>query len=255
MRRVVVKVGHARGAMILEIVQQDYERHRSLNNRNDKSDGFVGKPDGKESSDGRYLKMIVKKVQEPLYKMIKVWLREGKILDPWDEFFVVQNPKYRKLSFEDYDKDPLLDYWNECYVVNQDMVPTLLGPYVEKILRAGKYLNVLRECQVEWKIDDGKVDGSVDGDDDVNTGKGKDGDRNRNNPWAMDEKDFSDDGDVDNNDDGVLGVDAARKLGRYVNEAYENAAARLIKYMKNEAQLMKRLRLESICKVEVVKGA
>jgi gamma-tubulin complex component 2 len=44
-------------------------------------------------------------------------------------------------SIEDCD-----GYWEKRYMVRRERVPSFLGQHTDKILRTGKYLNVIRQC-------------------------------------------------------------------------------------------------------------
>jgi gamma-tubulin complex component 2 len=56
---------------------------------------------------------------------------------------VRENKSYRK---ENIEKDFNDKYWQERFTYREEMLPIFLAKYKEKILHAGKYLNVIREC-------------------------------------------------------------------------------------------------------------
>ena len=39
-------------------------------------------------------------------------------------------------------------YWEQRFTVKEDCIPQFLQPFKEKILLSGKYLNVIKECDV-----------------------------------------------------------------------------------------------------------
>lgn len=45
------------------------------------------------------------------------------------------------LSTEDCD-----GYWEKRYTIRKDRVPLFIAEHAEKILRTGKYLNVMQQC-------------------------------------------------------------------------------------------------------------
>jgi gamma-tubulin complex component 2 len=47
---------------------------------------------------------------------------------------------------EDIERDLNDRYWEERFTYRDEMVPIFLSKYREKILHAGKYLHVIREC-------------------------------------------------------------------------------------------------------------
>ncbi len=40
-------------------------------------------------------------------------------------------------------------YWEQCYILREEAIPTFLASYRNKILAAGKYLNVIKEYKRE----------------------------------------------------------------------------------------------------------
>lgn len=38
------------------------------------------------------------------------------------------------------------DYWDKKYAIRRERIPKFLEPMADKILKAGKYLNVIRQC-------------------------------------------------------------------------------------------------------------
>ena len=40
-------------------------------------------------------------------------------------------------------------YWEQRYTLRENCIPPFLAPHQQKILMAGKYLNVLRECGLQ----------------------------------------------------------------------------------------------------------
>lgn len=80
----------------------------------------------------------------PYFKMLMVWLDYGTIRDIYGEFLIKEDTRLRVPSLKESD---LLDaYWERRYQIREEAVPRFLEPIKEKILLAGKYLNVLYEC-------------------------------------------------------------------------------------------------------------
>ena len=63
--------------------------------------------------------------------------------DPFEEFIVKENKSCKK---ENIEADLNDKYWQERFTYRQEMVPIFLAKHKEKVLHAGKYLNVIREC-------------------------------------------------------------------------------------------------------------
>ncbi|CAH9051446.1 unnamed protein product [Cuscuta europaea] len=74
--------------------------------------------------------------------ILERWVYEGKIDDPYGEFFIAENKALLKESLtQDYDAK----YWQQRYSLKGD-IPSFLANAAETILTTGKYLNVMREC-------------------------------------------------------------------------------------------------------------
>lgn len=63
--------------------------------------------------------------------------------DPFLEFLVGENRSFRK---ENVELDLNDRYWDERFTFREEMVPVFLAKFKYKVLQAGKYLNVIREC-------------------------------------------------------------------------------------------------------------
>uniref|UniRef100_A0A0A9Y775 Gamma-tubulin complex component n=1 Tax=Lygus hesperus TaxID=30085 RepID=A0A0A9Y775_LYGHE len=75
----------------------------------------------------------------PYMESVKQWIFNGMIYDPFDEFMIVENPKWKK-------KDYMEGYWEKMYQLRHQLVPNFLEDVKYYILNSGKYLNVIREC-------------------------------------------------------------------------------------------------------------
>ena len=64
---------------------------------------------------------------------MKKWIFSGVLEDPFEEFFV------KEADLND-------DYWQERFTYREEMVPIFLLKHKYKVLHAGKYHNVIREC-------------------------------------------------------------------------------------------------------------
>lgn len=66
------------------------------------------------------------------------------IEDPGKDFFVEDNEVIERavlpLEYSD-------DYWERRYSIKADQIPAFLHSNVDKILRTGKYLNVIQQCE------------------------------------------------------------------------------------------------------------
>ncbi|TVY13020.1 Spindle pole body component alp4 [Lachnellula arida] len=85
---------------------------------------------------------LLQNTSRPYMRMLNEWLHHGTIKDLYAEFLVKeqQSIKRERLA-EDYTDD----YWERRYTL-RDNVPPQLESVQHKVLLAGKYLNVVREC-------------------------------------------------------------------------------------------------------------
>ncbi|XP_015834942.1 gamma-tubulin complex component 2 isoform X1 [Tribolium castaneum] len=79
----------------------------------------------------------------PYMKMLGMWIYRGIISDPISEFLVKDNEVIQK---EDMPVDYSADYWDKKYSIEREKIPKFLEPVSDIILKAGKYLNVIRQC-------------------------------------------------------------------------------------------------------------
>lgn len=78
---------------------------------------------------------ILASVVRPLLAMIRAWMTEGELQDPFGEFFVVAASV------------PLQDLWTRMYRLELEMVPSFLSlDLARKILLTGKSVNFIRLC-------------------------------------------------------------------------------------------------------------
>jgi gamma-tubulin complex component 3 len=74
-------------------------------------------------------------VMGPLREMMDLWMAEGILQDPYDEFFVYQRPS------------TVERLWHERYILDEAMVPSFIhADLAQRIVRTGKSLNFIREC-------------------------------------------------------------------------------------------------------------
>ncbi|XP_017055579.1 gamma-tubulin complex component 2 homolog isoform X2 [Drosophila ficusphila] len=86
---------------------------------------------------------LTRKAAEPYMRMLKLWIQKGVIVDRNREFMVEDNEVIHRGELPEHYSD---DYWEKRYTVRRDCIPTFLEKYSDKILRTGKYLNVIRQC-------------------------------------------------------------------------------------------------------------
>ena len=100
------------------------------------------------------LELLLREASRPYVTMLNEWLHHGGIRDPHSEFLIGERSGIKK---ERMDEDYTDEYWEKRYYVREKEVPPQLELVKEKVLLAGKYLNVVRECggvNISKKIED-----------------------------------------------------------------------------------------------------
>ncbi|RMZ80830.1 hypothetical protein DV737_g2853, partial [Chaetothyriales sp. CBS 132003] len=100
------------------------------------------------------LEMLLREASKPYMAMLNEWLHRGGIHDPHAEFLIGERSDIKR---EGLDEDYTDEYWDKRYYIREKEVPPQLDSVKDKVLLAGKYLNVVRECggvNITSKIDD-----------------------------------------------------------------------------------------------------
>ncbi|OTB03294.1 hypothetical protein M426DRAFT_321862 [Hypoxylon sp. CI-4A] len=89
------------------------------------------------------LTSLLRDASRPYMAMLNEWLHHGEIRDPHSEFLVKEQKSIRRDRLEEDYTD---DYWERRYTIREHDIPPQLQGVKDKVLLAGKYLNVVREC-------------------------------------------------------------------------------------------------------------
>lgn len=89
------------------------------------------------------LQTLLREASRPYVRMLNEWLHHGAIKDPHAEFLVKEQKGIKKDKLEEDYTD---EYWDKRYTIRGSEVPPQLDDVRDKVLLAGKYLNVVREC-------------------------------------------------------------------------------------------------------------
>jgi gamma-tubulin complex component 2 len=89
------------------------------------------------------LTTLLRDASKPYMAMLNEWLHHGAINDPHAEFLIKEHKSIRRELLE---QDYTDDYWEKRYILREHDVPPQLEGVKHKVLLAGKYLNVVREC-------------------------------------------------------------------------------------------------------------
>ena len=86
---------------------------------------------------------LLRDSSRPYMTMLNEWLHHGSIKDPHAEFLVREQKSIKRERLE---QDYTDEYWERRYTIRDTDVPPQLEGVKDKVLLAGKYLNVVREC-------------------------------------------------------------------------------------------------------------
>lgn len=89
------------------------------------------------------LQTLLRDASRPYMTMLNEWLHHGGIRDPHAEFLVKEQKWIKREKLEEDYTD---EYWEKRYTIRENEVPPQLKSVQDKVLLAGKYLNVVREC-------------------------------------------------------------------------------------------------------------
>ncbi|TKA45988.1 hypothetical protein B0A49_12582, partial [Cryomyces minteri] len=89
------------------------------------------------------LTTLLREASRPYMALLNEWLHHGGIKDPHEEFLIKEQKSIKRERLE---QDYTDEYWEKRYTVRNDVVPPQLEGVKDKVLLAGKYLNVVREC-------------------------------------------------------------------------------------------------------------
>ena len=89
------------------------------------------------------LQNLLRDASRPYVRMLNEWLHHGSIKDPHAEFLIKEQQSIKREKLEEDYTD---EYWEKRYTIRDNDVPLQLEAVKDKVLLAGKYLNVVREC-------------------------------------------------------------------------------------------------------------
>lgn len=89
------------------------------------------------------LTSLLRDASRPYMVMLNEWLHHGAINDAHSEFLIKEQKSIKRERLE---QDYTDEYWERRYTIRDHDVPPQLEGVKDKVLLAGKYLNVVREC-------------------------------------------------------------------------------------------------------------
>ncbi|KAI9929041.1 Microtubule-nucleating Tub4p (gamma-tubulin) complex component [Aspergillus wentii] len=88
-----------------------------------------------------FAEKLLTHITRPFYEMLRYWIYDGELSDPYKEFFVVE-PEFRPST------DPrriATSVWEDKYKLDDDMVPSIITQdFAKKVFLIGKSLNFIR---------------------------------------------------------------------------------------------------------------
>lgn len=95
----------------------------------------------------KLLRSLQEDVRAPYYKMLEVWLAEGVLTDPEQEFLIQEDKSVIKESLV---TEHVAQYWQRRYSLA--VIPRFLEAHATKILLTGKYLNAIKETGHQVRV-------------------------------------------------------------------------------------------------------
>mmetsp|Transcript_19781 Transcript_19781/g.59030 ORF Transcript_19781/g.59030 Transcript_19781/m.59030 type:complete len:895 (+) Transcript_19781:186-2870(+) len=125
----------ALSAIAVDVVNRDLKGGQLLSLLHDRAVGQLG-----DSTAAELAHHLAQLASVPYFDMLEQWIYKGVVEDPFDEFMVREDTSIHR-DIKMYNDT----YWQKRYTVNEHQVPSFLAGMTDRILRTGKYLNVIRE--------------------------------------------------------------------------------------------------------------
>ncbi|KAL1844519.1 hypothetical protein VTK73DRAFT_2375 [Phialemonium thermophilum] len=94
-----------------------------------------------------FAERLLAQVSRPFYDVLRRWIYDGELSDPYREFFVheQQPQQHQQQPYRDAKAKGLASVWNSKYEVDEAMIPTIISPdLARKVFLIGKSLNFIR---------------------------------------------------------------------------------------------------------------
>ncbi|KAL8305646.1 hypothetical protein RB597_003600 [Gaeumannomyces tritici] len=101
---------------------------------------------------GAFAERLLAHVTRPFYNMLRHWIYDGELSDPYCEFFVREQDPGAAKSHEAKARG-LSSVWNDKFEVDEAMVPSIMSAdFAQKVFLIGKSLNFIRHScgDSEW---------------------------------------------------------------------------------------------------------
>lgn len=94
---------------------------------------------------GAFAERLLIHVTRPFYDMLRQWIYDGELSDPYHEFFVSEQDPNAVNDTHDGKSRGGASVWEDKYMLNEDMVPSIITQdFAQKVFLIGKSLNFIR---------------------------------------------------------------------------------------------------------------
>jgi gamma-tubulin complex component 3 len=84
-----------------------------------------------------FAERLLTQITRPFYNMLRAWVYDGELEDPYLEFFVTENP--------DHEDSGATSVWEHKYLLQENMIPSIMtADFANKVFLIGKSLNFIR---------------------------------------------------------------------------------------------------------------
>ena len=106
---------------------------------------------------------LLTQITRPWYEMLKTWIYEGQLRDPFQEFFVREKAADHDARYNN--TTTKTSAWEGKYSLEQSMVPGFIGEQVaRKVFLIGKSLNFIRgDCGEEGYVVEHAKEAAIEG--------------------------------------------------------------------------------------------
>lgn len=84
-----------------------------------------------------FAERLLARITQPFYNMLRAWIYDGELEDPYLEFFVYEN--------RDYEDSGATSVWEHKYLLKEGMIPSIITQdFANRVFLIGKSLNFIR---------------------------------------------------------------------------------------------------------------
>ncbi|KAL9054851.1 MAG: hypothetical protein Q9162_003883 [Coniocarpon cinnabarinum] len=94
---------------------------------------------------GAFAERILGQITGPFYAMLRSWIYEGDLSDPYREFFVAEQDPSRANAEDNQPRGAATSVWSDKYTLNYEMIPSVVDEaFAQRVFLIGKSLNFIR---------------------------------------------------------------------------------------------------------------